>query len=249
MDAALVEDAATALFAEQWATRIRDRIDTGQLELVVVAGSHSYGLQHDESDLDLRGFWSAEPLAFLGIHQPKETIDVHDPDIALQETGKFCRLALNANPTVLETLVSPYVIHSTEFGRLLCAEHRRFLSNKVRSAYLGYANSQFERLKRREDGSFSADTRKRTVKHALHMFRLIEQGEHLVTTGELPCEVEDPDRLRELSALPLDEMIEVAEAEIRRVHDLDSVLPDEPDTAWVDRTLAAHRRDTLAETP
>jgi hypothetical protein len=55
----------------------------------------------------------------------------------------------------------------------------------VRDAYLGYATQQFRRLENRGDGSFSADTRKRTAKHARHLWRLCQQGPDLNATGRL----------------------------------------------------------------
>lgn len=45
--------------------------------------------------------------------------------------------------------------------------------------------SSSRRLENRGDGSFSADTRKRTAKHARHLYRLHAQGIMLWQTGHL----------------------------------------------------------------
>jgi hypothetical protein len=48
-----------------------------------------------------------------------------------------------------------------------------------------YATQQFKRIENRGDGSFPADTRRRTAKHARHLWRLLNQGTSLRQTGRL----------------------------------------------------------------
>ena len=59
--------------------------------LSVVVGSRAYGLAGTGSDHDRRGVYAAA-------------------------TERFCTLALQANPTILEYLWSPIVEHATDDG-------------------------------------------------------------------------------------------------------------------------------------
>jgi len=111
------------------------------------------------------------------------------PDATFHEAGKFAALALKVNPTITELMWLPDDLYEarTGLGSALIAIRRSFLSQKaVRNAYLGYATQQFRRLENRGDGSFSADTRKRTAaKHARHLYRLHAQGIMLWQAGRL----------------------------------------------------------------
>lgn len=151
-----------------------------------VVGSTAYGLDHSGSDVDYLGVFAAPTRDILGLGEVKESIVTKDPDTTLHEAKKFALLCLSGNPSVSEVLWLDAYEEITDLGAELVNIRHAFLSApRVRDAYLGYATSQFGRLKNRGDGSFSADTRKRTEKHARHLVRLVEQGYHLYITGEL----------------------------------------------------------------
>ena len=217
--------------------QLADADDTG---LLVVAGSHAYGLETPDSDVDYRGFFMAPTRDLLGVRSVKETRTWTDPDVSMHEVGKFCRLALEANPTVLEVLAIEDPVVTSPLADDLRANLGAFLSDRVRMRFGGYARSQFHRLKKRE-GSFSADTQKRTAKHARHLLRLVRQGAHLMETGELRVRVDDRDELFAFGELPYEEMIPVAEAELDRFDKIPSTLPPEPDFDLVHDILVGHR--------
>jgi hypothetical protein len=110
------------------------------------------------------------------------------PDACYHEAGKFATLALKANPTITELLWLPEDFYEVRTGlgdALIGIRSSLLAAPCVRNAYLGYATQQFRRLENRADGSFSSDTRKRTSKHARHLWRLLHQGTTLHLTGEL----------------------------------------------------------------
>lgn len=151
-----------------------------------VVGSTAYGLNHSGSDVDYLGVFAAPTRDILGLGEVKESVVTKDPDTTLHEAKKFALLCLSGNPSVSEVLWLSAYEEITDLGAELVNIRHAFLSApRVRDAYLGYATSQFGRLKNRGDGSFSADTRKRTEKHARHLVRLVEQGYYLYITGEL----------------------------------------------------------------
>jgi len=170
-----------------------------------VVGSTAYGLNHENSDVDYMGVFAAPTSEVLGLDDVKESVVTKDPDTTFHEAKKFVTLCLNGNPSVSELLWLDRYEQMSDLGAMLVNLRHSFLSKaRVRDAYLGYATSQFTRLKDRGDGSFSADTRKRTEKHARHLVRLVEQGFHLYITGELVVDLRSnaseisPERVFEL---------------------------------------------------
>ncbi|MEV6616389.1 nucleotidyltransferase domain-containing protein [Streptomyces sp. NPDC051051] len=213
-----------------------------------VVGSTAYGLAHAGSDVDRLGLFAAPTEELHGLHPPKESHVSTAPDRTLHEAAKWCRLALGGNPTVTELVWLPDELYEvrTPLGDELVGIRTTFLSaRRVRDAYLGYATQQFRRLLGRGDGSFSADTRKRTAKHARHLKRLCGQGYELYTTGTLGIRVDDPESFHRFgeqvaadpdAALPLLRRYEAAFDEAR------SVLPEQPDERAADAWLRKVRR-------
>jgi predicted nucleotidyltransferase len=213
-----------------------------------VVGSTAYGLAREGSDIDRLGLFAAPTEELHGLRGPKESHVSTAPDRTLHEAAKWCRLALGGNPTVMELVWLPEELYEvrTPLGDELIGIRTSFLSaGRVRDAYLGYATQQFRRLQSRGDGSFSADTRKRTAKHARHLKRLCEQGYELYSTGELTIRVEDPESFHRFgeqvaadptAALPLLRRFETAFAETP------AVLPERPDETAADAWLRRVRR-------
>lgn len=219
---------------------------TGTTLLSGVVGSTAYGLDHEGSDVDRLGMYAAPTVQLLGLTQPKDSIVSIKPDITLHEVGKWCRLALRGNPTVMELLWLEQYEVATELGEELINIRSAFLSaSRVRNAYFGYAVQQFNRLEQRQDGTFGPDLAKRTAKHARHMFRLLAQGYGLWTIGELVVKIPDPQAVHDFGDQVAGGDLDVArrllaayEAEFNREA---TVLPDEPETPTVEEWLLAVR--------
>ncbi|MEU6374918.1 nucleotidyltransferase domain-containing protein [Streptomyces sp. NPDC046909] len=220
-----------------------------------VVGSTAYGLAHEGSDIDRLGMFAAPTETLHGLHRPKESHVTTAPDSTLHEAAKWCRLALGGNPTAMELAWLPAELYEvrTPLGDELIGLRTSFLSAKrVRDAYLGYATQQFRRLENRDDGSFSADTRKRTAKHARHLKRLCHQGLELYATGRLTIRLENPQEFRDFgeqvaadaaAARPVMAHYEKAFDETR------TALPDQPDEAAVEAWLLRVRAHFYASAP
>lgn len=119
--------------------------------LEVVHGSHAYGLNTPESDLDIRGVAIPPVTEYFGMAPPwEQVVQNHPTDRTIWNLQKFMRLAAVGNPNVLEILSVPESCVRTFTGegwRLLEARDR-FLSRKVEKSFLGYAKSQFLRMER-----------------------------------------------------------------------------------------------------
>jgi predicted nucleotidyltransferase len=217
-----------------------------------VVGSTAYGLNHENSDVDYMGVFAAPTSEVLGLGKVQESVVSKDPDTTLHEAKKFVTLCLNGNPSVSELLWLDRYEYVDNLGDDLIGLRRSFLSaKKVRDSYLGYATSQFERLKNRGDGSFSADTRKRTEKHARHLVRLVEQGFHLYRSGELVVNLRsnaseiDPDWVFQVGSQIADDPSRakkyMRQAEVRFDSTKTAIL-GEPDVAAVECWLLRVRR-------
>jgi uncharacterized protein len=219
--------------------------------LAGINGSTAYGLATEDSDVDRIGCYAAPTSAFHGLHLPigkGATWVSVKPDATYHEAGKLASLLLKGNPTVTEICwLDSYEVMTPE-GEALVGIRSAFLSaTAVRNAYLGYATQQFQRIRNRGDGSFSADTRKRTAKHARHLWRLIYQGGQIHQTGRLPIRL-DPalaDYCRAFGDDVATGNLGVAEWMLRSAEetfDAPGVLPDRPDEAAAEAWLQGVRR-------
>jgi predicted nucleotidyltransferase len=219
-----------------------------EILLAGIVGSTAYGLATPDSDVDRLGVFAAPTNALLGLRVPRESIVSTDPDRTLHEARKWCNLALAGNPTVMELVWLPDDLYETRtpFGDELIGIRTAFPSApRVRDAYLGYATQQFRKLENRGDGSFSADTCRRTAKHARHLARLVHQGRELYATGRLRICLDDPqwyhrfgDRVAAGDVESARRLLAETETDFDRLR---TPLPDRPDEDTVDAWLQGVR--------
>ena len=153
-----------------------------------VVGSQAFGLANEHSDYDYQGIFVAPTASLLGLESKvQESYEFKNPDTKYHEVGKYCRLALKCNPTVLDLLWLDKYNVRTQLGTELINLRNNFLSAKyVRDAYFGYAMSQF--------GKLGKDPRpEKRAKNARHFARLLNQGWQLYTTGTYSVRLEDPE--------------------------------------------------------
>jgi predicted nucleotidyltransferase len=213
--------------------------------LTVVVGSRAYGLDGPGSDHDRRGVFAAPTRDFWGLTKPPTHLDGPRDEEFAWEIERFCVLALQANPTVLEVLWSPVVEHTTEDGEALRSVRPAFLSRRVAASYGAYARDQLTRVDARR-----ARTGETNHKQAMHMLRLMLAGAHVLRTGEVLVDVR-PWRERLLAvkhgerswpevtawAAELQEDLTAASAT--------TTLPESPDAEAIDQLLHGVRERGL----
>ena len=218
-----------------------------KLILCGVVGSKAYGLDTPQSDTDRLGVYVAPTRQILGVEQPEETRVSKSPegDSTIHELGKFVKLALACNPTILELLwLNSYDFNTWE-GDSLIQIRQSFLSERARSTYIGYVFGQAKRLANRQ-GTFDPDLTKRTEKHGRHCWRLLLQGHSLLTTGELPVRLskEQAEQCWEMgfiASTDYGKFHDVVTDECHALRDIPGVLPDRPDVETVNRVLVRLR--------
>jgi uncharacterized protein len=207
-------------------------------------GSKAYGLAHDDSDDDLRGIYLPPARLHWSLRRLPEQLEFADGqrDEVYWELEKFLRLALKANPNVLETLWTPLVLHADATAQELRQIRQAFLSKHVYKTYSGYVLSQFRRM----DNAFKHSGAYKP-KHAMHLIRLLHSGIAALKTGEIRIDVaEHREELLQVrnAGLPFEEVK-------RRALELDerfqqafqeTALPEQPDYRRVDDFLVRARR-------
>ncbi|AQZ64163.1 nucleotidyltransferase [[Actinomadura] parvosata subsp. kistnae] len=210
--------------------------------LSVVVGSRAYGLDTDDSDTDRRGVFVAPTSAFWRLDKPATHRDGPLPEQFSWEVERFCALALDANPTVLECLWSPIVEVITPTGQRLRDLREAFLSERAQRSFAGYAEAQLRRL----------DPERPNWKQAMHMIRLLLSGLHLVRHGE-PLVGMRAHRERLLAVrrgqVPWDSLIAWRAALSAELAAETSVLPQRPDRERVEEFLVRVREENLPPCP
>lgn len=211
-----------------------------------ITGSKAYGIDHADSDTDIKGIYVAPTAQVLSLPRfcHKETVDHTDPDWVYHEIGKYISLALKANPTVTELLWLEGYTVETKFGRMLVDNRHLFLSTPaVKNAYTGYCYSQAHKLNAR-GGTYGNGRNQRFEKHTRHLLRLLYQGRELLETGKLTVRV-TPEMREELFAagkLSPEKVLDHFSEEIVKFDGIKSVLPDGPDYEGINKILLKIRK-------
>lgn len=212
------------------------------LVLSVVVGSRAYGLAGPESDHDRRGVFVVPTAAFWSLDKPPTHREGPLDEQFSWEIERFCTLALQANPTVLEVLWSPIVEQITDEGRRLRDARAAFLSRRVAGTYGNYARDQLNRVRARR-----ARTGETNHKQAMHMIRLLLAGAHLLRTGEVLIDVSRwRDRLMAVrhGTEPWEDWAEALFGDLEQARQ-ETRLPPEPDREMINELLIGVRERGL----
>jgi predicted nucleotidyltransferase len=145
-----------------------------------VSGAHLYGFPSRDSDVDLRGVHLLPAADLVGLREPEETRsrmwdrDGVEMDLVTHDLRKFVRLMLRRNGYVLEQLLSPLVVHTTDAHRELAALAPGVLTSHHAHHYRGFAGTQWRLFEKNGE-----------LKPLLYTFRVLLTGIHLMRAGEV----------------------------------------------------------------
>jgi len=129
-----------------------------------IAGSRLYGTSTPQSDWDERGVFIPDENYFYGFLNRTEQYEDKNNDITYWEIRKFLQLAMENNPNIIEILFVPkdkWLQYSNEWEEIY--ENRElFVSKKCKHTFLGYAHSQFHRIKLHRHWIMNPPTKKPT---------------------------------------------------------------------------------------
>lgn len=115
--------------------------------LLTLGGSHAYGMNVEESDVDIRGIASLKPENILGT-TPFEQFVEEKTDTIIYGLTKMFNLLLNVNPNTIEILgcKPEHYLYLNDIGEEILDNKHLFLSKKCIGAFAGYAGAQLARL-------------------------------------------------------------------------------------------------------
>ncbi|WP_027625501.1 DNA polymerase beta superfamily protein [Clostridium lundense] len=116
--------------------------------LLTLGGSYSYGLNDENSDIDIRGIACNTREEILTMKCRDKPYEDRETDTVIYTLSQIIELLCNCNPNTIEILgckEDHYFVLKRE-GRLLKDNANIFLSQKAISSFSGYANSQLRRL-------------------------------------------------------------------------------------------------------
>ncbi|SED74072.1 DNA polymerase beta superfamily protein [Streptomyces sp. KS_5] len=180
-----------------------------------VSGAHLYGFPSHDSDVDLRGVHLLPAADLVGLREPDETRsrmwlrDGVEMDLVTHDLRKFVRLMLRRNGYVLEQLLSPLVVHTTDAHRELADLAPGVLTGHHAHHYRGFAGTQWRLFEKTGE-----------LKPLLYTFRALLTGVHLMRSGEVQAHL--PTLLGEVDAPGyLPELIEAKAAREHGAADVD----------------------------
>ncbi|MEW2523115.1 nucleotidyltransferase domain-containing protein [Actinacidiphila alni] len=150
------------------------------LLFATVSGAHLYGFPSRDSDVDLRGVHLLPLREVIGLREGEQTQtrmwdrDGLELDLVTHDLLKFIRLMLRRNGYVLEQLLSPLVVHTTDVHAELAALAPGVLTRDHAHHYRGFARTQWRLYEKNGE-----------LKPLLYTFRVLLTGIHLMRTGEV----------------------------------------------------------------
>jgi len=194
-----------------------------ELILLCKAGSHSYGLNVEGSDIDVRGITIPKnPKYYFGLSAFDQYITQSPVDLTAYDLRKFISLAKHCNPNILELLWvdESDILFADESYRRLRQHRNAFLSKQARYRFGGYAEAQLRKIQRhrswllnppRVGDSCYTEYRnwkknrnpKRAeleaefgydTKHAMHLIRLLIQCKEILTNYKLDVKQSEANR-------------------------------------------------------
>lgn len=155
-----------------------------------ICGSHAYGTNTKDSDIDIRGIFYLQPEFLLGLRRCYQ-VENQSKDICFYAPNRFFELLLKNNPHALEMLFldKQFIkfVHPS-FEKIINDRHV-FLSKRLGYSFGGYAFGQIRTslIKKANNTGrkelvqkFGIDT-----KGIAHAVRLYKAGTEVLTTGDL----------------------------------------------------------------
>lgn len=129
-----------------------------------LGGSHAYGTNNENSDLDIRGVATHSAVDILTRKGFDQVVN-EATDTTIYSLEKIINLLSNCNPNTIEILgLEPWqYLYVSDIGQELINNRDMFLSKRAAYAFGGYANSQLRRLSNKAVRLVNQDERERHI--------------------------------------------------------------------------------------
>jgi predicted nucleotidyltransferase len=209
---------------------------------ITVAGSRSYGTNLPTSDYDYRGFFFPERKHVLGFRPGPDHFDWigNGDDFFLWEIRRFAKLAMSANPNVLEALFTDPSDHVlvTPSAKTMITHKNMFLSRRIANSFVGVAIANWKKIEKsqqRGDPMIGKD--------AMHMVRYLVTCEEALRTGVMTIKRPAAERDHYLAIrrgeVGYNSLNDTKNELIKKIEDLEehSALPVEPNEDYINDVL------------
>lgn len=123
----------------------------GRLLYEYIRGSHLYGLNTNNSDVDTGGLFCATPNQLMGLGLDyKQQVSDERNDTTWYEIGRFCNLLLKSNATVLESLFVPedkMLVKPNALIKPLFDNKEKFITKACFKPFISYAIEQIRKAR------------------------------------------------------------------------------------------------------
>ena len=160
----------------------------GKILYLMVSGSHLFGFESPDSDIDYRGCWQINTRKLLGYHRPKDFVewkimkermtkddvaehDIYDKEVVLDELQKEIKLLVAGNCNHWEHLTAIPLLTSPEHAEILKLLD---INNSMMGIYHSYRGMAYQNYKKFILGG------KHTVKKYLYVLRGLMAGSWVV---------------------------------------------------------------------
>lgn len=143
--------------------------------LLTLGGSHAYGTNNENSDLDVRGCTLNSKMQILTNENFEQFVN-EATDTTIYSFNKLISLLSNCNPNTIELLGNKpeHYLYVSEIGKELINNAHLFLSKRAAYAFGGYATAQLRRLDNKAVRLVNQEQRERhilnSIMNAYHTF-------------------------------------------------------------------------------
>ena len=151
--------------------------------LLTVGGSHAYGTNNVNSDLDIRGCALNSKMQIL-TNENFEQFTNEETDTTIYAFNKLISLLCNVNPNTIEMLGNKpeHYFYLSPIGRELLNNSKLFLSKRAIYSFGGYANQQLRRLENKSNRLVGQ------AQNEQHIYRTIENASYDFKSRYFPTE-------------------------------------------------------------
>lgn len=171
-----IEQIKEKLKSEEYDFLRKDKNLGNNIIILTLGGSHAYGTDNENSDLDIRGCALNNKMQILA-NENFEQFTNEATDTTIYAFNKLITLLSNVNPNTIEMLGNKpeHYFYVSPIGQELIDNAHLFLSKRAIYSFGGYANQQFRRLENKSNRLVGQAQNEehiyKTIEHAAYDFK------------------------------------------------------------------------------
>ena len=171
-----IEQIKEKLKSEEYDFLRKDKNLGNNIIILTLGGSHAYGTDNENSDLDIRGCALNSKMQILTNENFEQFVN-EATDTTIYAFNKLISLLSNVNPNTIEMLGNKpeHYFYVSPIGQELIDNAHLFLSKKAIYSFGGYANQQLRRLENKSNRLVGQSQNEehiyKTIEHAAYDFK------------------------------------------------------------------------------